>query len=862
MWGIKINKNVILIAIAILCVLLIGVIISFNVVSSGDNFETLQNEIDRSGNSMEITKDYKFDNSSDHELNTGILINKSDIVINGNGHTIDGAGQSRIFNITGKNVTIKNLNFVNGNSSSKDGGAIFNGNNTALTVSNCTFKANNAQFGAGIFTNSELNVTNSTFTNSNSKSGSAICTQADMTVKDSTFNDLTAKETGGAIFTSNITEVTNCSFSNTDADWGGGIYSNQSLSVDGSTFTDSDAKYAPAIYVVGNMTVKDSSFENLKANETAGAMGLRDLEHGEIDNCTFINATSIKNGGAVAIDDNFNNTTGASINNSKFFNSRGDYGGAVIQSCGNLTIENSIFGNNTATCDGGALYTSWVDLNLTNCTFESNKLEKQDSFNGGALYCDKTNLTSVSSTFTSNDKNAIYAYDSNLKTDKVEFKNNHEAVHGVFSKNSLVNNTYINDTLVLNDTDYILSVSGKAPELKLTNKKLSTDPIPSRFDLRDYGWVTPIKIQGDANSCWAFGIYGALESTVLKSTGKSFDFSESHMINTMLQYSKYGVSDDADDGGYADWAVEYVLSWLGPVSAEDDSYDEFGRISTVDNQNENIHVQDVIFAHPRGNFTDNDEYKKLIMENGALDLSFNNFDGAPYYNSNTAAQYQNVSKEQNHEVAIIGWDDNYSKDNFLTPPPGDGAWIIKNSWDTNWGKDGFGYISYYDVGLFNYTYTASFVFNNTENYTTNYQTDLSGYLTINGSDKDVSYSNSYKSNGNELISGVGTYFSDKGENYSLDVYVNGQLKHTQNGTAPYYGFHTVKLTKEIPVKKGDTFKVVMKKKSVPTLNSSRQHYIKNTTFVNYGDGWKDISLDNKTVSLKVYTKNQPGSLKV
>ena len=229
---------------------------------------------------------------------------------------------------------------------------------------------------------------------------------------------------------------------------------------------------------------------------------------------------------------------------------------------------------------------------------------------------------------------------------------------------------------------------------------------------------------------------------------------------------------------------------------------------------------------------------------------------APYYNDRTAAQYQNVSTDQNHEVALVGWDDNYSKENFLITPPGDGAWIIKNSWNTTWGKNGYGYISYYDRGIFNYTYTVGFVIENTESYTTNYQTDLSGNLTFDRYDKNVSYSNTYKSNGNELISGVGTYFGGEGENYSLDVYVNGELKHSQNGSAPYYGFHTVKLTKEIPVKGDDTFKVVMKKKSIPILSYSRQHYSKNTTFVNNGDGWKDISLENKTISLKVYTKNQ------
>ena len=855
--GIKINKKVIILGVAIVCILLIGIIMSFNLVSSGENFTTLQNEIDKSENCIEIQEDYKFSNSSDHELNKGILINKSNIVINGNGHTIDGSNQSRIFNITGKNVTIKNLNFVNGNSDS-DGGAIFyNGtNNNTLTVSNCIFKSNMADSGAGIFTENELNISNSTFIDSNSKSGSAIYAAADVIIKDSTFKDLTAKENGGAIYSTNITEISNCHFTNTDANWGGGIYSSNDLNIDNSTFSHSDAKYAPAIYSQGNMTVKDSLFENLHADETAGAMGLRELKYGEINNCTFINTASNKNGGAVAIDENTNSTEGTYITNSKFFNSRGSYGGAVFQSCGNLTIENSIFDNNAASYDGGAIYTSFLDFNIANCTFDSNKLEQQGSFDGGAVYCDMAEFTSVSSTFTDNDKNAIYGYDSNFTIEDNEFKNNKEAIHCVFGENSLTNNTYNYDSLVLNDTDYKSIVSEKGVEFKLNNKNVSTNPIPSRFDLRDYGWVTPIKSQGDANSCWAFGSYGALESALLKATGKTYNLSESHMINTMLQYSKYGLLKDADDGGYSDWALEYVLSWFGPVSVDDDSYDEFGRLSPMVNTTSNIHIQDAIFVPLRENFTDNDNYKKAIMEYGALDISYYNIDAAPYYNNRTAAQYQNVSTDQNHEVALVGWDDNYSKENFLITPPGDGAWIIKNSWNPTWGKNGYGYISYYDRGIFNYTYTVGFVIENTESYTTNYQTDLSGNLTFDRYDKNVSYSNTYQSNGNELISGVGTYFGGEGENYSLDVYVNGELKHTQNGSAPYYGFHTVKLTKEIPVKGDDTFKAVMKKKSIPILSYSRQHYSKNTTFVNNGDGWKDISLENKTISLKVYTKNQ------
>ena len=324
----------------------------------------------------------------------------------------------------------------------------------------------------------------------------------------------------------------------------------------------------------------------------------------------------------------------------------------------------------------------------------------------------------------------------------------------------------------------------------------------------------------------------------------------------MLAYSKYG-ENNMTEAGLPDQALSYLISWLGTFPMEYDTYDELGKLSPIITTDKNIHIQDLMLLKATKDLKDTTPYKKAIMNYGGINIGYYACEDKPYYNSNTSAQYQNNTTEANHEVVLVGWNDNFPKEKFLITPPGDGAWIIKNSWDTDWGENGYAYISYYDPSILKDPYQLVFIIENTENYTTNYQTDLSGNLTINESNKDVSYSNSYKSNGNELISGVGTYFKNEGENYSLDVYVNGELKHTQSGNAPYYGFHTVKLTKEIPVKKGDTFKVVMKTKSLPTLSFSRQHYLKNTSFVDFGDGWKDIALENKTVSLKVYTKNQP-----
>ena len=84
--------------------------------------------------------------------------------------------------------------------------------------------------------------------------------------------------------------------------------------------------------------------------------------------------------------------------------------------------------------------------------------------------------------------------------------------------------------------------------------------------------------------------------------------------------------------------------------------------------------------------------------------------------------------------------------------------------------------------------------------------------------------------------------------------------HTQNGTSPFNGFHTVKLTKGIQVKEGDNFTALMKKDSTYLLEDSRQHYQENTTYILVNDTWKDLASDKMTVSLKVFTKNSDATL--
>ena len=131
---------------------------------------------------------------------------------------------------------------------------------------------------------------------------------------------------------------------------------------------------------------------------------------------------------------------------------------------------------------------------------------------------------------------------------------------------------------------------------------------------------------------------------------------------------------------------------------------------------------------------------------------------------------------------------------------------------------------------------------------------MNGDLNITEFDNNVSYKIDYESIRTELISAVGTYFADEGEAYMLEIYVNGILAHAQNGTAPFRGFHTVKLTKEIPLLIESNFTAVMTKKSVPIISDGRQHYYTNQSFIKINDNWVDLNDNSTTTTLKVYTK--------
>lgn len=482
-----------------------------------------------------------------------------------------------------------------------------------------------------------------------------------------------------------------------------------------------------------------------------------------------------------------------------------------------MILKNNTFINNSAVYDGGAIYSSVGTNIIENNTFISNSAI---SGNGGAIYCLDCISIIKNSNFTGNnagmDGDAVYNYDSSLTCTNTYFKNNGRAIYDVYNKNVLLeNNTYISDHISVNNTDYETYVLKKGIGFNLTGNDINVTNLPSRFDSREWGWVSPIKNQGTMGSCWAFSVVGAVESALLKFTGMSYDISENNVQDLMLKFSKYG-DDSQTEGGKPYTGMQYLLSWLGAFSTDFDTYDEYGKISSVF-LDENIHIQDILQISPseQGALNLTDEIKKGILKCGALSIAFNSNGNA--YNEEYASYYNDDEMGGDHAVTVIGWDDNFSKDNFINSAPANGAWICKNSWGTNWGKDGFFYISYYDKSL---DTTSSFgvIIENNITYNKNYQTDFGGRPEF---DTNVlKYYNNYQSKGNDFLAAVGTYFKNESINYTMDIYVNGQLKHTQNGTSKYRGYSTIKLDKYVSLHENDNFSIHVNGNCLPLIKNS------------------------------------------
>ena len=805
--------------------------------------DDLKNDLLESDCNLSLKRNYEFTVGSDSKyFETGIVINNSDVFIEGNNHTINMNGLGSLFTAYDSNITINDLNIRNTNTNA------IRITDSNLTTTHVNFQNNEAaESRAVLAVESSYNSSSDTFTNLNNQFGSAIF----------------VTDESGLI-------LTNATFNmDQSINWACIYISNSESIIANTTFANMKSKYATAIYNTNStVVVSNCTFMNLKANETAGAIGVKDIESAVvlIDNCTFINVTSDNNGGALFADINgmFGvKRGGVLVKNSLFENCGSNFGGAILQLGGSLTIINSTLTKNYAVINGGGIYTSNADLAVANSSLTDNSANEgiEDYNQGGAIYFDLGDLIILNSRFEDNDAlegSDIYLYDANYNISNSYFAGN---ISSMFDQNSteLKNNTFLKENN-FNDTDYIYVYDSIGSSIDYSPIILDESLVnATSFDLRDYGLVTPVKNQGDMGSCWAFGVTGSLESAYLKASNKTalLDISESNIQDSGLMYSIYGMA-DATEGALRTVGSAYMLSWLGVTTSEDNTYDELGKISPIYDNGTKYHIQDVVLMMPRENVNDNQKFKEALVKYGAVGVSVH---GAskddPSYNEKTNAAYfynETFGIGTDHSVTLVGWNDSYSKDNFKITPPGDGAWIIKNSWGSEWADKGYYYVSYYDTAFGTRRLPVAFLIEDYPSYEKNYQYDIISDIDYDLYKVNVTYANKYTSIGKDLITAVGTYFNQSGVNYNIEVFVNDISIYNQSGVSGYMGFETIPLEKYIGVDENDTFIVeIGAGGAVPVSKGTRQHYTNNSSFVGINDKYSDLYYDGEVACIKVYT---------
>ncbi len=390
--------------------------------------------------------------------------------------------------------------------------------------------------------------------------------------------------------------------------------------------------------------------------------------------------------------------------------------------------------------------------------------------------------------------------------------------------------------------------------------------LPAKYDLREHDRVSPVRDQGTFGTCWAFASLAALETVSMPAEENIYSVDHMSLNN--------GFTLDLSEGGEHTMSMAYLASWNGPVLEEDDVY---GDGETNSNLPAVKHLKEAIIIDGK----DDNRIKNAIFKYGGVETSIHmemtyGAYKSEYYNSDTSSYYYSGSEAPNHDLVIVGWDDNFSKDNFSTPPSKDGAYICKNSWGTSFGDEGYFYVSYEDTNICekSIVYTK---LDDTDDYDNIYQTDILGWVGQMGfSDEKAYFANVYTAQGDETLKAVSFYSTGSNTkfsvflvtNYEDEKSLNGGRKEIGQGETRYAGYYTVDLTQEINLEKGQKYAIIV---SVETPGSQRPIAIEcdggertqNLDLTDgegyislYGEVWYSAEESNANVCLKAFTDDR------
>ena len=378
--------------------------------------------------------------------------------------------------------------------------------------------------------------------------------------------------------------------------------------------------------------------------------------------------------------------------------------------------------------------------------------------------------------------------------------------------------------------------------VKSTGKsKYYRSTLPVSYSSVRENLITPVKNQNPYGTCWAFAAMSCAETSMLLHN-KIQDFTPdySELQHAYFTYNRVpdplgGTQGDSvcvpqndflDAGGNSFFSAFTLANWIGAANEETLPYSSAGSLSSTPPANNKCYLDDT--AHLQNSFwipmSDISAIKRQIQNYGAVAASYYSDDNFYKYGEEHTSYYyppSGMNTSSNHAVTLVGWDDTFSKNKFLSSnlPDHDGAWLVKNSWGTNWGENGYFWISYEDSVLSNGTGIV-FDFESADTYDNNYQYDgtcsIASLSTQGGN--SCYLANIFTASSFEDLKAVGFYTTDPGMKFKVKIYtgltdsdipISGNLVQEMSGQEEYEGYHTVSLPSSVRLKQGDQYSVVI-----------------------------------------------------
>lgn len=383
-----------------------------------------------------------------------------------------------------------------------------------------------------------------------------------------------------------------------------------------------------------------------------------------------------------------------------------------------------------------------------------------------------------------------------------------------------------------------------------------------------------IRNQNPYGTCWAFSSIALGELDLLKSGKTEVDLSELHLAyftynsvvdplggtegdkNALASAEQYNF---LNVGGNLVFSMQTLANWMGMTDEEKVPYADAGTVASEGLGEEYayddmVHLKNAYCISIKKN---PEIVKAMVKEYGGVSVSYYASYSEQYYSKEYNSYYVPDFPYTNHAVTVVGWDDTFPKEHFTTEAPGDGAWLIRNSWGSYDGENslnGYFWLSYYDSSLLDAAYAFDVTMEGEDDYyDNNYQYDggiLTASMSLQGSIKGANVFTAHANDTGEFLRAV-SFSTKANQSYKIEVYKNltspaipdsGTLVAEETGVCPYEGIYTIELDEGIALEEGETFSVVLTLYAVDTNTSASI----NCEYPGTADGWYDSKTTAKS----------------